>query len=283
LSEPLVSVVIPTFNSEKTLAKCLESIDNQTYKNIETIVVDSYSKDDTIKIAKSFKIRVMQTDWKLLGARYLGFKESAGHTIFLLDSDQILEETTVERCIKLLNDGHDMLCLEEHVFKPKGWISKLFEADRKLVHKFANVHLDPFEGTLLARVYKREILDTAFRKIPETLFPVVVAHDHAIIYYEAYKLSRKVGIVPYAVLHIEPNNLLDLVMKNYRYGKSAYELVKIGYYGELLRRKVRFRKHAFKNWKLGLQSYLLLILKGIGYYSGYFSAGLGYLVSKVRK
>ncbi|MCR6692942.1 MAG: glycosyltransferase family 2 protein, partial [archaeon YNP-LCB-003-016] len=118
LSEPLVSIVIPTYNSEKTLAKCLESIENQTYKNIETIVVDSYSKDDTIKIAKSFNVKVMQTSWKLLGSRYLGFKESAGHVILLLDSDQILEKTSVKRALKLLNDGYDMLCLEEHVFKP---------------------------------------------------------------------------------------------------------------------------------------------------------------------
>lgn len=282
MKEPLVSIVIPTYNSEKTLAKCLESIKNQTHKNIETIVVDSYSKDDTIKIAKSFNVKVMQTSWKLLGSRYLGFKESAGHVILLLDSDQILEKTTVERALKLLNDGYDMLCLEEHVFKPEGWLSKLFEADRRLVHKFANVHLNPLEGTLLARVYKREILDIAFRKIPETLFPVVVAHDHAIIYYEAYKISKKVGIVPNAVWHIEPNNLRTLIMKNYRYGKSTYELLRTGYYEELLKRKVRFRKCASKDWKLGLQSQLLLVLKGIGYHMGYFSAKIEFLMSKMR-
>jgi glycosyltransferase involved in cell wall biosynthesis len=261
----------------------LESIKNQTHKNIEVIVVDSYSRDETIKIAKSFDAKVVQTYWKLLGARYLGFKESVGDVIFLFDSDQILERTTVEVAAKLLNDKYDMLCLEEHVFKPKGWISKMFEADRKLIHKFAEVHLDPLEGVLLARVYRREILDIAFKKIPDTLFPIIVAHDHAIIYYEAYKVSQRVGIVPNAVWHIEPNNLWNLAKKNYRYGKSAYELMKTGYYGELLRRKVRFRKHANKDWKLGLQSHLLLILKGIGYYSGYFSAGLGFLMNNVRK
>jgi glycosyltransferase involved in cell wall biosynthesis len=281
--KPLVSIVIPTYNSEKTLAECLESIKNQTYKNVEIIVVDSYSRDETVKIAKSFDIKVLQTNWKLLGARYLGFKESVGNVILLLDSDQVLERTAVERAVKMLNDGYDMLCLEEHTFEPKRWVSKMFEADRKLIHKFADVHLDPLEGVLLARVYRREILDIAFRKIPEPLFPIVVAHDHAIIYYEAHKASQKVGIVPNAVWHIEPSNLWDLVKKNYRYGESAYELKKTGYYGELLRRKVRFRKHAFKDWKLGLQSYLLLILKGIGYYLGYFSAGLRFLVNKVEK
>jgi len=47
-NKPLVSVVIPTYNSEKTLKKCLESIKRQTYKNIEIIVVDKFSKDRTV-------------------------------------------------------------------------------------------------------------------------------------------------------------------------------------------------------------------------------------------
>ncbi|MFH7873662.1 MAG: glycosyltransferase, partial [Candidatus Aenigmatarchaeota archaeon] len=49
--KPLVSIIIPTYNSEKTLAKCLESIKNQSYKNIEIIVVDRFSKDKTAEIA----------------------------------------------------------------------------------------------------------------------------------------------------------------------------------------------------------------------------------------
>jgi glycosyltransferase involved in cell wall biosynthesis len=276
LNEPLVSVVIPTYNSEKTLVKCLESIKNQTYKNVEIIVVDSYSRDKTVEVAKSFGVKVLQTDWKLLGARYLGFKKSIGDIILLLDSDQILEKTAITRAVKLLNDGYDMLCLEEHTFEPKRWIPRLFEADRKLAHKFADVHLDPLEGVLMARIYKREILDIAFKRIPKALFPIVIAHDHAIIYYEAYKVSQKVGIVSNAVWHIEPNNLWDLIKKNYRYGRSAYELTKTGYYRELLKKKVRFRKHASKDWKLGLQAQLLLVLKGMGYYTGY-------LISRLRR
>jgi hypothetical protein len=96
-------------------------------------------------------------------------------------------------------------------------------------------------------------------------------------------VSQKVGIVSNAIWHIEPNNLWALIKKNYRYGRSTHELVKTGYYKELLRRKIRFRKSAFKDWKLGLQSHLLLLLKGIGHYTGYFLAELVYLMSKIRK
>jgi glycosyltransferase involved in cell wall biosynthesis len=56
--ESLVSIVIPTFNSERTLSKCLESIKNQTYSNIEVIVVDKFSQDKTVEIASKFKVKV---------------------------------------------------------------------------------------------------------------------------------------------------------------------------------------------------------------------------------
>lgn len=271
-NKPLVSVVIPTFNSGKTLAKCLESIKNQTYENVKVVVIDSYSKDKTIKIAKKFGAKIVLTAWKLMGARYVGLKESNGVLILMLDSDQILEETAIERSVTMIMDGYDMLCLEEHTYQPKTWIQKLFEADRKLIHKLADVHLDPIEGVLLARFYKRDVLEKAFKDIPKELFPSVVAHDHAFIYYEAYKVSKKVGLLPNAVWHIEPASLVELWKKNYRYGKTTKELVKTGFYQELLKKKVRFRKGAFKskNLKLALQSYILLLLKGLPYKIGYW-------------
>ena len=54
----LVSVIVPTKNSERTLAKCLDSIRNQTYKSIEIIVVDNNSIDSTKEIAKRFTKKV---------------------------------------------------------------------------------------------------------------------------------------------------------------------------------------------------------------------------------
>ena len=50
--KPLVSVVVPTFNSERFLEKCLKSIRMQTYRNVEVIVVDNFSKDRTREIAE---------------------------------------------------------------------------------------------------------------------------------------------------------------------------------------------------------------------------------------
>ena len=52
VTSPKVSIIVPTHNSERTLARCLESIRNQTYKNIELIVTDELSKDRTVETAR---------------------------------------------------------------------------------------------------------------------------------------------------------------------------------------------------------------------------------------
>jgi glycosyltransferase involved in cell wall biosynthesis len=54
----LVSVIVPTRNSEKTIETCLESIRRQTYPNIEIIVIDAYSRDSTRKIAEKYGARI---------------------------------------------------------------------------------------------------------------------------------------------------------------------------------------------------------------------------------
>jgi len=55
----LISINIPTYNSEKTLRKCLETVKSQTYKNMEIIIIDSYSKDKTLGIAKKYDCKII--------------------------------------------------------------------------------------------------------------------------------------------------------------------------------------------------------------------------------
>src|SRR5690348_7064734 len=95
---PLVSVNIPTLNSEKTLPNTLKSVAQQTYRRIEVIIADTYSTDRTPEISLGYGAKLIKTKDKLLGARREAFNQSAGEFILLLDSDQVLEKTTIERC-----------------------------------------------------------------------------------------------------------------------------------------------------------------------------------------
>ena len=269
--KPKVSIVIPTRNSSSTIGECLSAVEKQSYQNIEVLIVDSNSKDDTAKIAATKGCSLIFTDWKLLGARYLGCKAALGEFVLMLDSDQLLLEDTVERSLPLFKD-YDMLCLGEKSYTSNTLIQKMFEADRRLINNDANIQLDPIYGTLLARFYKKSLLECAFEAIPKSLLPSVIAHDHAIIYYEARKLSDRVNILSNAVYHNEPATVLDLWKKNFRYGRSTRAIISNGYYNDLVRRKTHLRKTSTRKiTRDKLLSSLLLSLKAPAYLLGLYA------------
>ena len=267
----LVSINIPTFNSGKTLEKTLESVKNQNYKNVEVIVIDSYSKDNTVEIAKQYGAKVYYYKGALLGARYLGVKKSKGKYVLLLDSDQILEKTAVARAVKLMKN-YDMLWLEERSYKPKNFLEKIYDADRQLVQKHYKDFLNPLGGVILPRFFKRELLLKAMNNIPKDIMKICVAHDHAIIYYECYKLSKRIGKLSNAVYHIEPSSILKLFKKTVRYGKTTKMLVEKNVYPELLKSKVRFRKFYKEDLSLSIKSMILRAIRAVPYMLGYYLA-----------
>lgn len=103
----LVSIVIPIYNVEKYLKEALESVINQTYKNLEIILVNDGSTDNSGKIARNYekldkRVSVInQVNQGLSEARNVGLKKSTGKYIYFFDSDDILEVTAIEKCYKL--------------------------------------------------------------------------------------------------------------------------------------------------------------------------------------
>lgn len=93
-----ITVVIPTFNEERTISKCLQSLMEQEVKPDEIIVVDNNSTDDTAKIAKAFFVRVVkETHQGMIPARNRGFNEAQGDIIARTDSDTILPKDWIKK------------------------------------------------------------------------------------------------------------------------------------------------------------------------------------------
>jgi glycosyltransferase involved in cell wall biosynthesis len=265
--EPLISIVVPTRNSERTLDECLSSLINQTSHNIEIIIVDTQSNDNTINIARKYLAKIIETEWKLLGARYLGFKASKGDYILYLDSDQILNPQTLEQSILAFSD-YDMLCLEEESYKPQSSIQKLIAADRKLVNMLPDLHLDPLEGVLIPRFYKYALLDRVFKKIDVDNIHNLTINEDCILYNQAYSISSKVGIISKALIHQDSSSFCDFFRKNYLYGKNTRELLKVdNLYTKLMKRNIRFRKGLGMNLR-SVQSILLRLMKIIPFLIG---------------
>jgi glycosyltransferase involved in cell wall biosynthesis len=101
-----VSVVIPCFNCEKLLLSTLESVQNQSYPNIEIIVVDDGSSDSTLEIANQFSGRdikvIPQLNRGACAARNLGLSISTGEYIMFLDADDIISKNKIKEQVAVI-------------------------------------------------------------------------------------------------------------------------------------------------------------------------------------
>jgi len=95
----LVSVVIPTRNSAATIADCVKSVMSQSYGPSEIIVVDNYSTDSTVEIAKRNGALVMLRAGGEIRSEELGSQVRKGEYLYFVDSDLILGPDVISRCL----------------------------------------------------------------------------------------------------------------------------------------------------------------------------------------
>jgi glycosyltransferase involved in cell wall biosynthesis len=101
----LVSVVIPNHNGDKYIAECIESVLSQTYKDIEIIVVDDHSNDQSVEQISKYSGKLSLRHSSERGAafaRNLGIQSTQGTLIALLDSDDVWEPTKLEKQVELI-------------------------------------------------------------------------------------------------------------------------------------------------------------------------------------
>ena len=154
-----VSVIIPVYNVEKYLKKCLDSLINQTYSNLEIIVVNDGSTDNSSKIIKEYVKKyknIINIDIDNHGqgyARNLGLKKATGDYIMFLDSDDYLDLTIIEKLINNIKDSDLAVC---NLYKVINGQNELFVN----YHDFGNnqISLMLSHPGPVAKLYKKEIL-----------------------------------------------------------------------------------------------------------------------------
>jgi len=144
MENPLVSIITPTFNSEKFITEVIKSIQNQTYTNWEMIIVDDCSSDKTVSITSNFaqfdaRIKLFQLE-KNSGtgvARNKGLSEAKGRFISFLDSDDLWKPIKLEKQMDFLLKNKLPFtfsfyeCIDEEG-KP---FNKIVKAPRNLTYK----------------------------------------------------------------------------------------------------------------------------------------------------
>lgn len=104
---PKLSVIVPVYNTEKYLSKCLDSILNQTYKKLEVIVVNDGSKDHSQSIIDQYKqidariVSILKENGGLSDARNAGIDHATGDYLAFIDSDDYIDRTMFEKMVDL--------------------------------------------------------------------------------------------------------------------------------------------------------------------------------------
>lgn len=124
MSDIKISIVMAVYNRAKVVEQAISSVVNQTYKNIEFIIIDGGSTDGTVDIIKKYEDKIAywlsEPDTGIYNALNKGIKHASGDYIQILGSDDCLHDKhTIEDVVKELNDLPGMLCCDVVYIKPE--------------------------------------------------------------------------------------------------------------------------------------------------------------------
>lgn len=236
MNQPLVSVIVPTKNSSQFLDECLLSIQNQTYSNIELIVVDNNSSDDTKKIASDYTSKVFNKGPERSAQVNYGVEQATGEFVYKVDSDFVLDSTVIAECVNKANEGFDAVVVHNTPDVRISWIAKIrkFEVD----------------------MYKYDITHSSARFVKKAVYLKIGGFNPLITAGEDYDFQNKLnranyttGFIDAEALHRgEPTNILKHMMKYYEYGKDFSNYKKEN--KEESKEQLSFGRSVYlRNWK----------------------------------
>ncbi len=190
-----ISVVIPIFNSEKYLHKCLDSIINQTLNDIEIILIDDGSTDNSMNIIEQYGKKYSNIKYKSKKnegqaiARNLGIEMSSGEFISFVDSDDYIEKTMFEKLyLKAIGENADIvICDYIEEFKNKKIPRKSLYVDSdNLQKRYILSVAGPCSKIIKSDLFKQNNIRFLENSIYEDLaiIPALALYTNKIAYYE---------------------------------------------------------------------------------------------------
>lgn len=198
MKEELISVIVPVYNVQNYLKKCIQSIINQTYKNIEIILVNDGSTDDSGLICEKFsdvdsRISVVhKTNGGLSDARNVGIKMAHGKYIGFVDGDDYIDKLMYEKLINKMERSNADIAIcgrcrikekakrGKNVFKNK----KTYVLDKETAFK-KFLTRKYFDSSACDKLFKRAL----FKDIK---FPLGCTQEDILTFYKLLEKSKKV-------------------------------------------------------------------------------------------
>ena len=196
---PKVSIIVPVYNVEKYIEKCLNSLVKQTMEDIEIIIVNDGSKDNSInvinKFIKQYPEQIQYLEKKnggLSDARNYGLPYAKGEYIAFLDSDDYVEETMYEEMYNIAEkENADMVDCDfvwEYPNRKRKDIGEIYKTKKEMIEKCRVVAWN--------KIIKREILEKTKIK-----FPVGLRYEDMEFFYKLVPYINKVSFIKKCFVH----------------------------------------------------------------------------------
>lgn len=152
----VVSIIIPFYNAEKFLLRCINSVVSQTYTNIQLLLINNMSTDASLTIANSFvsdsRITLLSCHDKGVSfARNMGLDNAAGDWILFVDADDYLENDAIEKLISASNQFSDISCVE------MGFVEEDFPIVRQDIYNNNNSNKSFSHNEILEDLFQHSI------------------------------------------------------------------------------------------------------------------------------
>lgn len=210
-----VSIIIPVYNVEKYIEQCLVSVMNQTYKNIEVIVVNDGTMDNSIEIAKKITgndirfVYVNKENGGLSDARNFGLRFATGDFVSFIDSDDYVDINYIKKMVISLENSSNNMVVTGVMLDKLGklhtkskWRNYTVDTTTALHNQYINETSIPFTcawGKLVPRSWYEEVQ-----------FPVGKIHEDEYTTYKLYLKSSGVSFVdePLYYYRIRENSIM---------------------------------------------------------------------------
>lgn len=271
----LVSVIVTTKNEQTVIGRLLESVKKQTYKKIETIVVDNSSTDRTKTIAKKFTKLVFNAGPERSAQRNFGAKKAKGEFIMFLDADMELSPKVVESCVDVTSKQNKVMIVIPEVSIAQRYWEKVKAFERSFYNDSGDSEIEAarfFRTKDFWQVggYDEKITGPEDWDLPERL---------------KHQRIKTVRIKEVIYHHERIKSVWDLGRKKYYYGLKAYTYMKNNRVSVVGAKTIYLLRPVFyKQWQKFIQHPLLAsgmiwmllveqMMGGWGYLSGRIKNG----------
>lgn len=185
-----ISIITPTFNSEKLIKICLSSVKDQNFQNYEHIIIDNSSNDKTLKIIKEFnnpKIKLIsENDNGIYDAMNKGINASSGeYLLFLNSDDKLIDRNFLSNVNKILLSKKIDILYSNIIYEKNffGITRKYITGNLDKIHKFGN-HI-PHPGSLISKKFMHSIgnFDVNLKISADFDFFIKAKKNKEVIYY----------------------------------------------------------------------------------------------------